>query len=193
MEEEQQNFSTMEPSNENTPTVFFEKNGYVSIESEHFTKASSSNSIDWHIIPDIGKNSSGITTFPVTSVSQKPENDNPHLEYVFYSYENKKVAVNAYFSPTLNFHNSEKGLQYAISIDDETPQIISINAHSNVEIWKGWVANNIIIKQTNHKSLSQGKHTLKYWMVDAGVVLQKLVVDFGGLQQSYLGPPETKK
>ena len=97
-----------------------------------------------------------------------------------------------YFSPTLNFHNDPAGLKYGISIDDEQPQIISINKDdNNNREWSQWVSNNIIIKTTSHTIGKAGKHTIKYWMISPAVILQKMVVDLGGVQQSYLGPPET--
>jgi hypothetical protein len=39
--------------------------------------------------------------------------------------------------------------------------------------------------------MSPGRHTVKFWALDPGLVLQRLVLDMGGLQQSYLGPQES--
>ena len=37
-----------------------------------------------------------------------------------------------------------------------------------------------------------GRHTLKILCGDAGTVLQKVVIDFGGMKRSYLGPQPTR-
>jgi hypothetical protein len=171
--------------------LFYELNDYVSIEAAHYTKKIDAANIKWKIIPDIGKDGDGISTFPVTANEQSISKTSPHLEYEVYTYDTGTVNLQAYFSPTLNIRNDE-GLKYAISIDDEQPQIISINKEdNNNRIWGEWVSNNIIIKTTNHKISKAGKHVIKYWMVSSAVVLQKIVADFGGVKQSYLGPPET--
>lgn len=168
--------------------------GYVSIEADHFNKAINTNGITWTILPDHGKTGSAVTPFPVTAPAQIPNGNAPHLEYEFDATDTGSCKIDLYFSPTLNFHNTPEGLQYAISIDNEKPQLISINKEErNVKIWESWVANNIIIKTSSHHITKTGKHVLKYWMVNPAVVLQKLVIDFGGVKPSYLGPPETKK
>lgn len=174
--------------------LFFEQDKYVSIGAEHFTKAINTNGIKWTVLPDLGRTGSSVTPFPVTAAAQMPTVSSPHLEYEFYTYSSNPFTVAAYFSPTLNYHNTEKGLQYAISIDDETPQIISVNSedkNASSGIWNKWVGDNIIVKNTKHAITNSGKHVLKFWMVNTGVVLQKMVLDFGGLKPSYLGPEET--
>jgi hypothetical protein len=171
--------------------VFYEFDGYVAMEAEHWTRAIHSKNIKWKIIPGIGKDGSGITGFPLRAAN--PLTDaSPRVEYDFYTYDSGTLSLSLYFSPTLNFHNN-KGLQYAVSVDNEQPQIITINKEdNNPVIWEKWVADNIIIKKSEHTILKPGRHVLKYRMISPAMVLQKLVADFGGLRQSYLGPMETR-
>ena len=171
--------------------VFYEYNGYVSMEAHNWTRAHHNATIQWKVIPDIGRTASGITTFPVTA-SVPLSATSPHVEYHFYTYDSTKATIQLYFSPTLNFHNNE-GLQFAVSVDGEAPKVITLNKDdNNGGVWNGWVANNTIIKTSEHYLAKPGKHVLKYWAISPGVVLQKLVVGFGNVKQSYLGPPETK-
>lgn len=173
-----------------TGNVFYEKDGYVSIEAPHYTKAVHAGSVKWQTIPNLGRTLGAVTTFPVTAKTQTPGENSPHLAYEVYLADTGSLKVYAYLSPTLYFHN--EGLRYAISIDDETPQVIDMHSGNKDAQWNQWVANNVIIKTSEHLIRTKGKHVLKFWMVDPGVVLQKIVADAGGLKPSYLGPEETR-
>ncbi|GAB3540475.1 glycosyl hydrolase 115 family protein [Pontibacter brevis] len=169
---------------------FVESNGYVSMEAAHYNRAVDSGTIEWQLIPDLGKTMSAMTPFPVTAETQKPGGDSPRLEYRMHLLNAGEVKVHAYLSPTLNF-NASDGLKFAVSIDDEAPQIINMHKENSEGAWNKWVADNINIQTSTHKVDKPGEHVLKFWMVDPGVVLQKIVVDTGGLKPSYLGPPES--
>jgi len=177
-----------------TGNVFYEEElSGGSIGADHYTRAINTPVIKWQVLPDHGRTGSAITPFPVTARPQVPGGSSPHLEYDIYTFSKGAATINTYFSPTLNFHNTAEGLQYAISIDDEAPQIISINKEdNNVRTWEKWVANNIIIKTSTHAISQPGKHVVKYWMVSPAVVVQKLVVNIGKQEESYLGPMETR-
>ena len=107
-----------------------------------------------------------------------------------YLFHAATVAVEAIFDPTLNFVPG-RGLRYGVSFDDETPQIIDILAHKDKEAWETSVKDSVRKARSIHTIANPGYHTLKIWMVDPGVVLQKVVVDLGGVKPSYLGPPES--
>lgn len=174
----------------NEITGFVESNGYVSIEAEHFTRAVELSPIKWLRVPDLGCTLSAMTPLPVTSPHQTPEKNGARLEYQIHFFNKGEVKVKAYFSPTLNFHNNQ-GLRYAISFDDEPPQIVNMHAGKTFLDWEESVRNNVTITVSNHVLSEAGKHVLKFWMVDPGVVLQKLVVEIGEVKPSYLGPPES--
>ncbi|MBC3538820.1 glycosyl hydrolase 115 family protein [Rufibacter sediminis] len=169
---------------------FAEANGYVSMEAEHFTRAVNANDIQWKLIPDLGRTGSAMTTLPVTASSQTPGGNSPHLEYKMYLQQEGEVSVQVFLSPTLNFHNTQ-GLRYAISFDDEAPQIINIHQDKSDREWNKNAGNNLNLTISKHQLKKAGEHVLKFWMVDSGIVLQKIVVDAGGLKPSYLGPPES--
>lgn len=175
--------------------VFYEdaQNG-VSIAADHYTTLNHSKDITWTVLPDLGRTGGAISVTPVTASSQQPGPGTPYVSYDMYTSSKGSFTINAYFSPTLNLQNTENGLSYAISVDNEAPQIISINKedkNTGTGIWNKWVSENIIIKSSKHTISTAGKHTIKYWMVDPTVVLQKIVVDFGNNLPSYLGPAET--
>jgi len=175
---------------------FVEGNGYISMESEHYTRAVENENISWLVIPDLSRTLSGITPVPVTAESQKPGGKSPRLEYNIHLFNSGKVQVKMYFSPTQNFHNTE-GLHYGISFNDEKPQIINVHKNDTIPdwqyppVWNQAVSNNIKIMSSEHLIKTPGEHTLKFWMVDPGLVLQKIVVETREIKPSYLGPPES--
>jgi hypothetical protein len=90
----------------------------------------------------------------------------------------------------------DRGLRFAVSFDDQSPQILTAvpkgffvdNGNTN---WEASVRDNCRHIKSIHTLSNSGYHSLKIWMVDPGLVLQKLVVNTGGLKPSYLGPPES--
>ena len=175
---------------------FIEANGYVSIEADHYAKAIRSGSISWSRIPDIGRTGSGMTPVPVTASRQAPGGANPRLEYTLTLFTAGQVTVWAYLSPRANVLPTD-GLHYAISFDNDPPQSVNATTATGAsdatmnKQWERITSENVNLTSTAHVISAPGAHTLKFWMVDPTVILQKLVVDTGGLKPSYLGPPES--
>jgi hypothetical protein len=174
----------------NSVKGFVEGNGYVSIEAEHYTRKVDTDAARWEKIDDYGRTLSSMTVFPVTAQSVTPPQQSPHLEYQVYLFHPGKVEVEAIVAPTLNFVPG-RGLRFAISFDDQQPQIVDALAQNSRVDWETSVKDSVRKVRSAHMLASPGYHTLKLWMVDPGVVLQKLVVDLGGVKPSYLGPPES--
>lgn len=171
--------------------VFIENRGTISMEAEHFLKAVGTSDVDWHEIPNLGRTGSSMITLPVSAAPSAPGGDSPHLEYQFYTRDTGLHVVLSYLSPTLNFHN-KAGISFAVSIDDETPLLVNMHEHETQDLWRQWVADNINVSTSRHYITEPGIHTLKWWRVDAGVVLQKIVIREKYQDAPfYLGPPES--
>jgi hypothetical protein len=182
------------------PGGFVETNGYVSIEADHYTKAVNSGGVSWRTIPDIGRTGNGVKPFPVGAASQTPGGNSPRLEYKINLSKAGDVKLWTYLSPR-NPVFSANGVRYAVSIDNEAPQIVNMTTATGANDttmnrqWARNTSDNTNRTVTTHTIAQPGTHTIKFWMVDPTVVLQNLVVDTGGgdIGVSYLGPPESRQ
>ena len=128
---------------------------------------------------------SAVTTLPTTAV---PGVD-MYLEYDFETEKSGDATVIVRFSSTLNF-NDYKGLRYAVSLDGGEEQIVNINSDYKGELGK-LQAEHIITTQTKHLLDKKGRHTLRIRPLDPALVMQKIMIDLGGLKPSFLGAPES--
>jgi len=169
---------------------FVESDGYVSIEAEHFSKNTAAGGARWEKIPDYGRTLSAMSVFPVDSASKEAGANSPSLEYRMYLFHAGTADVNAILGPTQNFVPG-RGLRFAMAFDDQPPRIIDTLEHNTNRDWEETVKDNVRSVKASFALAQPGQHTLKIWTVDPGIVLEKLVVDLGGLKPSYLGPPES--
>lgn len=180
-----------------TPTSgFVLADGYASMEAVHYSKMVNGDKVKWLILPDRGRTLDGIEASPVTYPRiENPGGNSPHLEYEVNVADTGMVKLHVYTAPSVDPTHG-KGLYYAISIDNEAPQ--KVNIDPLIENWR--MAENVMEANsaneakeliTTHHITSPGKHIIKYWLVDPQVVVEKIVVDKGGVQPSYLGAPES--
>ncbi|MFC5283011.1 glycosyl hydrolase 115 family protein [Pedobacter alpinus] len=174
------------PSAVESKPNYLPSNAYLSLDAENFSTSSPKRG--WEILPHYGRTNSGITAVPVNSPSQPLDANSPYVAYEINSQDAGPINLNLYLSPTIDFLD-KGGLLFAISFDDEKPQIINLNENDNERTRDRLLANSIKQINVKHDFKTAGKHTLKFWRIDAGVVLQKIVIDSGGLATSYLGAP----
>jgi hypothetical protein len=136
---------------------------------------------------------------PVDFGPLTPAKDSPSLEYQTYFFTAGPATVYNVLAPNLAFI-PKRDLRFAVSIDDQAPIMVTgvpttvLPSGSN---WAGteWeknVKDEARIVTAGLQIPTTGYHTLKVWMVDPGITIQKIFLDLGGLKKpTYLGPPET--
>ncbi len=165
-----------------------EVSGFISIEASRFARKMEKN-VRWVTLPDHGRTLSAITAFP----AEKGVDAASMADYVEYDVVFKstgKFKVYAYFSPSIDF-TAGNGLEFGLSFGNEKPRVLNLHAKNTHRDWQESVKDNIIVVESEFEINSAGNQKVRFWRIDPGVVLQRIVIDTGGLRESYLGPPET--
>lgn len=172
--------------------TFRELDGVISFEAEKFTRKRDHPGAAWQIIRGLGRSGDSVAVFPTTAPSiEAGITLTPALEYDITSLAGGKYSATFYLVPTHPLV-SARGLRFAVGIDDEPPRPITVGLDAEVSSLK-WAQNVLNAATTGTAVLTfpPGRHTLKIYMVDAGVVIDKIVLNTGELKPSYFGPSET--
>ena len=186
------NVTLFNPSNPAPDEVsgFVESHGYVSLLAQHYTRKTARDQAGWQVIPALGRHGGAVTVLPPTVSSRTNLADilahSPSLEYDTYLFTTGTVTVTADCIPTHHI-NAEHQTRFAVAFDDAPLQIVSVTKGAASSI------SNLMTLSSRHPIASPGRHTLKIWMVDPGIILDKLVINAGGVRDSYLGPPESAR
>lgn len=171
---------------------FVEADGYISIEAEHFQRKQPSGELNWEKIPEHGRSLSSMSVYPIGDWHFTKPDDAPYLEYDVYLFSTGKLEIEGLFAPSWPFLPNQ-GLRYAIALDDEEPQVVELTKDMSNPTWEETVRSSVRRNTSVHHVKSAGRHKLRIYSLDAGVTLQKILINTGGLQPSYLGPEESKR
>ncbi|KAI6778854.1 uncharacterized protein J7T54_000510 [Emericellopsis cladophorae] len=174
---------------------YVESGGVVSWEAEHYSSAEEKNGLSYITIPDYGRTLSGLKLWPVTHPGRTPE-DTPKLTYSFYSFTDQTEAqLVVYLGGSLN-HDPSLPLKYAHALEGGSPvEVQPIPDEAMGSLPHGWNEATVAGGWTSYSTLKvpAGAHKLSLWLLEPGVVVQKVVMDVGGLKRSALGPPKSQK
>ncbi len=167
-------------------TGYVESHGHVSMEAEHFTRNYQRGGAAWEVIKGLGRSGDSVAVLPPTVPSRMEpaeiRSSSPSLDYAIYLFHAGEARLDIDCLPTKPVA-PDRGSRLAVSIDGDAPQILTGKG--------GDTLTNLRRETTTVKIAAPGQHTLTVWMVDPGVVIDKLVLDFGPPKDSYLGPPES--
>ena len=194
-------FNPSSPTREDLNGIYVQHNGYVSIDAAGYHRKRENDAIRIIDIPNLGIENKAVQFGNPMMPKQNTRNgDVPCVEYDFYTFEQGSVDVYTYVLPTFVL-SADRGYsgheatnietQYGVCIDDGPVMNPSTSSVEYAQIWYESCLKNCRVNKTTLHINEPGRHSIRILCGDAGTVLQKIVLDFGGLKRSYLGPEPT--
>lgn len=156
-------------------------NGSVSIEAEDFSsRLDRADGSGWRKVDKATASEDGMTILPITQSSLDPSNlpaDTPSLTYQFHSFHTGVTKIRTECLPTHRITSEHPGQRFAISLNGETPKIIDVHANEYSTAWNANTLRATSYGISSHKITAMGLQTVKIWMVDPGVVLDRIVIE----------------
>lgn len=132
----------------------------------------------WGKISGLGQPGDDLTIFPTTAASTdatRLATDAPRLDYAVDFPAAGEFTLTAYLLPTHPI-GAGRGLRFAVGLDDAPPQLVVCDVKDGSPEWAQGVLDNYVTVTTRLHVPAAGRHTLRVYGVDAGVVLQQFTL-----------------
>jgi len=162
-----------------------------------FSRQSNKMPYQWKIIEGVGYTRKALQAFPlsiagnVLTDARSFKGSNAVVEYDFYTFSRATRVVTVFTLPTHPINNN-CSLRYAVSVDNEPATIVDFKTTGRSLEWKENVLRNRAERKIMFPFLDAGKHTLKIYAIDPGVILDEIHIDLGDLIKAYGTIPETR-
>lgn len=164
--------------------VFSSKNGYIAIEAEHYySKTAAESGATWQILPQYGRTKSAVALMPYTAATAGAS--------VSYKVEIptgvSSVKLHIVTNSTLPYLRT-LGHRYKVAIDGEEVEVNYNGQYTeeNPYLTFDIVATRVIETVTDLKIKDAESHIVTITPIEGGMVLEKLVLDFGGYDRQHL-------
>ena len=189
------------PACEEVKGLYMEDNGCISIPAADYHRKHENNSIRMKVVNGLGLEGKALQMGnPVAPLQVYRAPEVPRVEYDFYTFNAGMVDVYTYVLPTFPLHaerdfrlpeHTNTDTKYSVCIDRGAIATPSTSAVEYTQTWFESVLKNCRVNKSTLYVDKPGKHTLQIRCGDPGVVVQKIVIDLGGMKRSYQGPPST--
>ena len=172
--------------------------GYVAIEAAHCQELVSADKHSWAEVAHYGRTHSGMSLFPVSDVSFV-SGKGPCMAYNVWitSLPSDTVTAILHIGPSLNFILGQR-ISFAVQMDDGDIKVVEPVPEAKLGDlpgdWEDIVAAEVREVRVNVMVKGTGKHVFKVWAITPGVVVERIMLDLGGIasrEATYLGPPES--
>ena len=172
---------------------FAETNGYLSVFAEDLTVSNSTASgLHWKNVAGPSHTGGALEALPVIAESDSGYTENRSAASVsFRNFTTGEATIHVIGIP-VHPVNDQHSVRVAVQLDDGKIMSGDFITHGRSEQWKQNVLSNTVVIKLPVTINQAGWHTLKIYPVDPGVIIDQVLIDFGGLRQGYGVIEETR-
>ncbi|MGC4074292.1 MAG: hypothetical protein QM760_17620 [Nibricoccus sp.] len=168
----------VEKANAVKPLVRIDAKSFSLSQYEHVRDGGVEGKAAWRVVPGLGKSGAAMTLFPMDAESfdlAKQASVAPMLACAVEFPSAGRFKVEVHLLPTHSLV-SGRGLRFGLGLDDEAPQLVTLDIGDGGPDWAQGVLSGERVVTTSIEVGAQGKRMLRIYGVDAGVVIDQLVI-----------------